>query len=256
MMKGIKSILILLVIASFQTAFSQTVEISGQVSTALDAENIHVINKTAQVFTTTNTFGGFKISAKLNDTLQFTSIQHKLKEVVVNANILVEKQLDVHLEELTYSLDEVVVGRMLSGDLMEDVGNVTGSPITAKMLGIPSYQGKLKTQSERRLNEATTGGPLNSLINTISGRTKELKNHIKLENQDNLLYDVRQRTETLLFLDETLPEASRTDFFYFCSEDNDFVARCKGKSDIEIIEFLKEKLVPYKANLKLENEKD
>ncbi|GGG41410.1 hypothetical protein [Bizionia arctica] len=254
-MKKINLFLFLFLIICFETVFSQTVEITGKVTTTLDVENIHVINKTAQVFTTTNAFGGFKISAKLNDTLQFTSIQHKLKEVVVDANILVEKQLDVHLEELTYSLDEVVVGRMLSGDLMKDLNNVEGNLVTANQLGIPSYQGKLKTQSERKLNEATTGGgfiPLNPILNAISGRTKELKNQIKLERQDDLLYDVRRRTEKLLFLDETLPETSRTDYFYFCSEDSNFVYRCKGRSDIEIIEFLKEKLIEYKANLKIE----
>lgn len=232
--------------------YSQTVEITGRVTTALDAENIHVINKTAQVFTTTNAFGSFRISAKLNDTLQFSSIQHKLKEVVVDATILIEKQLDVHLEEFTYALDEVVVGRMLTGDLFKDVQNVEGKPVTAMQLGIPSYQGPLKTQSERKLNEATSGGLIFPLINAISGRTKELKNHIKLERKDNLLYDVRKRTETILFSMETLSETLRNDFFYFCSEDIYFVNRCKNKSDLEILEFLSEKLVQYKSNLETE----
>jgi hypothetical protein len=254
-MKKIKGFLILLLMICFQITISQTVEITGKVSTSSDVENIHVINKTAQVFTTTNAFGSFKITAKLNDTLQFTSIQHKLKEVVVDPSIFIEKQLNVHLEELTYALDEVVVGRMLTGDLMKDLNNVEGAPVTAKQLGIPSYQGKLKTQSERKLNEATTGGgiiPLNPILNAISGRTKELKNQIRLERQDDLLYDVRKRTETLLFLDESLPDSLRTDYFYFCSDDPEFISRCKAKSDIEILEFLKEKLVVYKANLKIE----
>lgn len=236
-----------------QNAFSQTVEITGKVTTSLDVENIHVINKTAQVFTTTNAVGEFKITVKLNDTLQFTSIQHKLKEVVVDANILIVKELDVHLEGLTYSLDEVVVGRMLTGDLLKDLGNVQGVPVTANQLGIPSYQGKLKTQSERKLNEATTGGgfiPLFPIINAITGRTKKLKKQIRLESEDDLLYEIRIRLEVMLFTDETLPENSRNDFFYFCSDDENFIARCKGKSDIEILEYLKEKLKQYKSNQK------
>lgn len=235
------------------TAFSQSEEITGKVTTALDVENIHVINKTAQVFTTTNAFGGFKISVKLNDTLQFTSIQHKLKEIVIDASILIEKELEVHLEELIYSLDEVVVGRMLTGDLLLDASRVEGEPVTAKMLGIPSYQGKLKTQSERKLNEATTGGgfiPLNPILNAISGRTKQLKNQVKLERKDELLYDIRIKLEPILFSDQKLSENLRTDYFYFCSEDENFITRCKGKSDLEILEFLKEKLVQYIDNLK------
>ena len=237
-----------------QTMSSQSIEITGHVTTTLDAENIHVINKTRQVFTTTNAFGAFKISVKLNDTLQFSSIQHQLKEVVVSANILIEKQFDVHLEEFTYALDEVVVGRILTGDLLKDINQVEGKPITALQLGIPSYQGKLKTLSERKLIEATTGGPLLRLTNVISGRTKELKNHIKLERTEYLLNDVRKKVEAVLFSKESLPEASRNDFFYFCSDDSSFENRCKGKSDIEILEFLKEKLMEYKTIMNQEHD--
>jgi len=248
-------IIFTILLLTLHTAISQTVEITGRVTTSLDAENIHVINKTAQVFTTTNAFGGFRMTVNLNDTLQFTSIQHKLKEVIVDASIIIHKQLDVHLEEFTYSLDEVVVGRMLTGDLFQDLSNVEGEPITAKQLGIPSYQGKPKTQSERKLNEATTGGgfiPINPIINAISGRTKRLKNYIKLERNDDLLYTIRKRTEAMLFSMETLPEVSRNEFFYFCSEDVNFVARCKNKNDLEILEFLNEKLIQFKSNSKYE----
>ncbi|TYA53337.1 hypothetical protein FVF61_11225 [Formosa maritima] len=235
------------------TAFTQSVEIIGKVTTSLDVENIHVINKSAQVFTTTNAFGSFRISVKLNDTLQFTSVQHKLKEVIVDTKILIDKELEIQLEELTYTLDEVIVGRILTGDLLMDLGTVKGEPITAKKLGIPSYQGKLKTQSERKLNEATTGGgfiPLNPILNAITGRTKQLKYQIKLERKDDLLHDIRVKLESILFSIETLNEDLRTDFFYFCSEDENFINRCKGKSDLEVLEYLKEKLIQYKINLK------
>ncbi|MEO8933098.1 MAG: hypothetical protein ABI295_02230 [Xanthomarina sp.] len=254
-MNSIKVFLFVFLALIFQTAFSQTVEITGRITTNLEAENIHVINKTAQVFTTTNAFGAFKISAKLDDTLQFSSIQHKLKEVVVDANMFIEKQPDVHLEEFTYALDEVVVGRMLTGDLFKDMGQVEGKPITAMQLGIPSYQGKPKTQSERKLNEATTGGgfiPLNPIFNAISGRIKELKNRVKIEKTNDLLNVVRKRLETILFSSETLPETSRSDFFYFCSEDSNFENLCKTNDYFEILEFLKEKLVQYKTLLEME----
>jgi hypothetical protein len=66
------------------------------------------------------------------------------------------------------------------------------------------------------------------------------------------LDDVRKRTEVILFTDETLPENLKTDYFYFCSDDPDFIRRCNAKSDLEILEFLKEKLIVYKANLKIE----
>ena len=47
--------------------------------------------------------------------------------------------------------------------------------------------GKQKTQSERRLYEATSGSgliPLNPILNAISGRTKKLKSHIAIERKE------------------------------------------------------------------------
>src|SRR5690606_39836942 len=113
-------------------------------------------------------------------------------------------------------------------------------------------KGHIKRKSQQELKEATSEGLIFPLIKAIQGRTKEIKNHIKLERKDNLLYDVRKRTETILFSMETLSETSRNDFFYFCSEDIYFVNRCKNKSDLEILEFLSEKLLQYKSNLETE----
>ena len=75
-----KSSLAFLLFLSFitQISFSQKNQLLGKVKSPLDVENIHVINKTAQIFTTTNVYGEFRITASLNDTIVFSSIQHKL----------------------------------------------------------------------------------------------------------------------------------------------------------------------------------
>ncbi|HEY5689081.1 MAG TPA: hypothetical protein VIS27_12325, partial [Yeosuana sp.] len=65
-----------------ESVVSQTVDILGKIESAGDVENIHVINKTAKVFTISNGSGNFKISVKLNDTLVFSSVQHKTKVLV------------------------------------------------------------------------------------------------------------------------------------------------------------------------------
>jgi hypothetical protein len=43
------------------------------------------------------------------------------------------------------------------------------------------------------------------------------------------------------------------EFFYFCSDDSSFESRCRGKSAIEIDEFLNEKYIEFKKNV---NSKD
>ena len=244
---------LLFLVLSFQKTISQSAEIHGYVQSDKDVENIHVINKTAQLFTVTNNKGSFKISVSLNDTLIFTSIQHKTQTLIIDKNLIASKTCIIKLEELVNELDEVTVGKILTGDLNMDVNNTDGNPpINFYDVGIPGYKGKIATQSERRLNEATTGGgfiPLNPILNAISGRTKMLKEHIKLEEKDNLLHTIKIALANDFFIVYELEESLKSDFFYFCQEDPNFNLRCKNKSDIEIFEFLEEKLFEYKENL-------
>lgn len=232
---------------------AQSIEISGVVHSDKDVENIHVINKTAQLFTVTNGVGEFNISASVNDTLIFTSIQHKIQTFIIDKNVIESKTCVIKLEELVNELDEVTVGKILTGNLNMDVNNTEGDPpINFYDVGIPGYKGKIATLSERRLHEATTGGgfiPLNPILNAISGRTKMLKSQVKLEAKDNLLHKIKTTIADDFFIVYDLDETLRTDFFYFCEEDPNFNLRCKNKSDIEIFEFLKEKLFQYKENL-------
>jgi len=267
-MQKINYILLILTICCFQFSWSQTVEIEGKIESNEDVENIHVINKTAQRFTITNKDGEFVISAKVNDTLVVSSIQYKLKTFVVDLEMVLSKKITVKLEDLVNELDEVVVGSMLTGDLNRDMSNVEGKPITAASLGIPSYQGPVKTQSERRLQEAsdfnpTAGGSLGGvggsisiipIINAISGRTKQLKKRVELETKDALMFQVKARLSEDLFLDSPLHEDYVMDYFYFVSEDENFLVKCRNKSDLEILVFLKEKLNQYKTNQKIKED--
>lgn len=254
-MSRIKWIVLLLVVL-VQQSYAQTIELLGKVQSTTDVENIHVINKTAQKFTITNADGDFRISATLNDTLIFTSIQHKITSVLVDTDIIQNKTLVVTLDEQVNELDQVVVGKILTGNMLSDVSNVEGEPMTAKKAGVPSYQGPLKTQSERKLNEATTGGgivPLNPIINAITGRTKKLKNQIKLEEKDDLMFTIKDRLSVYLFTENPLAEKYVMEYFYFVSEQPDFLERCKNKSSIEILNYLILKLDVFKQNLKSAN---
>lgn len=242
-------IVLFLFVSYYGTA--QNIELLGKVQSESDVENIHVINKTSQRFTTTNSYGEFRISVSLNDTLVFSSIQHKLQSILIDKEIVDNKTLVVYLEEQINALDQVVVGKVLTGDILSDVGNVEGEPMTSKKAGIPSYQGKPKTQSERRLIEATTGAgivPLNPILNAISGRTKELKRRVLLEEKETLMYSIKAKLSEDLFSLEPLHDDYVMEYFYFVSETDDFLERCKNKNDILVLEYLIEKIKIYKKN--------
>lgn len=244
--------LLVVVLLLFQFGRSQSVTISGNVESTADVENIHVINTTAQKFTITDKSGAFVIPVRLYDTLKFSSVQHNLKTVVITKDIITSKTITVSLEEHITTLNQITVGKVLTGDLSSDIGNVEGkAPINFYDVGIPGYTGKLATQSERRLNEATTSGagiPLNPIINAITGRTKMLKKRIAHERNDALIKKIRKNFSKSLFIINTLDETYRTDFFYFCEMDENFYKTCAGASDIVVLEFLNKKLQQYKAN--------
>lgn len=253
----IKVIIVSFLLGSFYSARSQTIEILGEVKSSNNLENIHVINKTEQKFTITNSEGKFQISVKVNDTLIVSSIQNKLKTLVIEIKHVLSKRITITLEEQINELDEVVVGKILSGDLFKDVKNIEGAPVTSNSLGIPSYQGRLLTQSERKLKEASDlhptagiGGSVGiiPIINAITGRTKKLKNNVKLERKESLMYQIKARLSEGLFEDNPLDKNDVMDYFHFVSEDKDFMIICNYKSDLEILVFLKEKLIQYKSN--------
>ncbi|WP_299396148.1 hypothetical protein [uncultured Gelidibacter sp.] len=214
-----------------------------------DVDGIHVINTTASRFTISNSTGEFTIPAKLNDTILFSGISYQPKKVVITKFMVASQHVTVNLEELVNALDEVVVGKILTGDLMSDLNNAPLKPqVNFYNLGIPGYTGKPKTQSERRLYEATSGGgfiPLNPILNAISGRTKELKNQVKLERLDNCLDKIKSQFAEILFAKSNLEESFKVEFFYYCQDDPRFEHLCKLNNDLATFEFLEAKLKVY-----------
>ena len=249
-------------------SYAQSVELSGKISAAVEVDGIHIINKTAGRFSISNADGSFVIPAKLNDTILFSGISYQPKEVLVTMFMMTSKHLLVHLEELVNVLDEVVVGKILTGNLSSDITNSgVERDVNFFDLGIPGFTGKPLTQSERRLKEAadldlSVGGSmggggvgmlLNPIINGISGRTKKLKAYVKLEQLDVCLNRVKSNWSDILFKQESLEEIYKTEFFYFCQDDAQFEALCRMNDDFKTFEFLKEKLVRFKSNIQIGN---
>lgn len=238
---------------------AQSVEIKGKVLVDDDdIEGIHIINITASKFTITKENGDFTIPAKLNDTIIFSAIKYKPKKIMVNADMIKSKILNVYLTELVNQLDEVIVGKVLTGDLMLDVENSDAKrDINFYDLGISGYTGKPFTLSENRLREATTGGgivPLNPLLNYLSGRTKQLKNQVKIERLNECMDGIKSNLSDVFFDYNELGESYRSEFFYFCQEDEEFSTICRVKNDIRTLEFLKSKLDSYRLNLQTEKD--
>ncbi|AXT20695.1 hypothetical protein D7030_12050 [Flavobacteriaceae bacterium AU392] len=244
---------------------AQTTQIKGIVFGNSSLEGIHVINKSSKTYATTNAEGVFTISAKALDTIQVSSILYETKTIIVSFEDFKNKRINVYLNEAINQLNEVLVGKILTGNLNSDIANSDAErPLDFYDLGIPGYTGPKKTLAERELFDADGGGwisdvstnglgaggalNLNKILNAVSGRTKKLKRNVDLERRTNLINRIKEELSEIFFNTNALDKKHRTDFFYFCSEDKDFLRRC-GSNDFEALKFLQEKLIIYKNNL-------
>ena len=237
------------------TLQAQNIELSGQIISNGELEGIHVINKTSYRYTTTNQNGRFSIEAKLSDSLYFSSIQYIPKIIVVSASQIKSKSITVTLSESINALDEVMIGTILTGDLNSDISNSDAErPIDFYDLGIPGYTGPRMNLAERRLFEADAG-PLiiglglnfSKLLNMMSGRTKMLKKHVALDQNKQGVQRLKDIIGPIFFKTHQLEISRRTEFYYFCADAPDFKDRCLGRSEVEVLEYMEEKLEKFKA---------
>jgi len=244
------------------SSLAQEASIEGKVVADEDLEGIHIINKTSNKFTITNERGIFVIPAKLNDTILISSIQYMQQEIVVDEIIMHAKHMNVYLQEQIYELDQVMIGKYLIGDLRSDILNTEiRDDINFYDVGIPGYTGKPLTQNERRLFEADHGKMLtifkdglininiHKILNRISGRTKKLKLHVRLEKLDECMNRAKSDFSESIFGGMDIEETLIIDFFYYASEDPGFYELCQHENQMEMFQYLIEKLTNYEENL-------
>ncbi len=248
------------------SAFGQRKTIQGQLISSGDVEGLHILNKTALKYDISSANGTFLIPAKVSDTLVVSGIKYKVETLIITNTMMQNGSLEIQLTENVNQLDEVILGKLLTGSLQSDLENSDAkTEVNFYDLGIPGYVGKPLTQNERKLHDADAG-PMGSiglgasvnfhkLLNKISGRTKKLKTIVALDDKTECINRLRNNYESIIFENNTLAEHLKNEYFFFCDEDPDFKAICDAKNDIKAIEFLQEKLIIYKQKLSI-NSKD
>ncbi|MBC9797646.1 carboxypeptidase-like regulatory domain-containing protein [Sinomicrobium weinanense] len=223
-------------------------------SLSSDVEGVHVINKTTNTATITNSQGFFSIPAASGDTLLFSAVQFREKEIVISGAHTDQFPLIVELEEQVTELDEVIL-KNLTGNLTSDLRNARTDSVNAMSLGLPNAHIIPRTKSERKLYAATDldFDPLRSisikidpLINILSGRTKKLKNRLYLENKTTQLEKIHTRYGEEFFISSGIVPEKIYDFLYFCSVQPEYDRIIKANDRMALSRFLKVQAVRYK----------
>lgn len=240
--------------------FSQIVEFKGQVKADSEIEGIHVLNISSKYYSITDQNGIFFIKGKLNDTIVFSSVQYKIVSLIISKEDVLSSFLKINLEDFVNVLNEVYIGNSLTGNLEDDIASVNGKPdINFYDVGIPGFTGKQKTIRERQLIEADHGNffyfygigfaiNVNKILNRVTGRTSLLKNRVRLEKRDELMFKLKVKFSKSLFLNNSLSTEQQMDFFFFCSEQEDFMEYGQNPSDLIVYEYLQKLLAIFKSN--------
>ncbi|MDG4714693.1 carboxypeptidase-like regulatory domain-containing protein [Winogradskyella marincola] len=243
---------------------AQRQEIKGKLIADDDVEGIHIINKTASKYTVSNEKGEFSIEAKATDTLFISSLIYNNKEIIISKEHEDSNSIEIKLDEKVSELDKVIVGKILTGSLQSDLENSNAkTEINFYDLGIPGNTKLPLTQNEKKLHDADGGSwghlglgfgvNFHKLLNKISGRTKKLKDIVELDDRDKCINRLRIDYESIIFENDTLPKNLRDEYFLFSQEDENFLNLCKKDNDIELLEFLQQKLKAYRENLDSSN---
>lgn len=227
-------------------------------STDGDVAATHVLNITSNRATITNIRGFFAIQVALNDTLVFSAVQFKKKQLVVSREMLESPLVTIPLEDELTELDEVVVTPYnLTGDIAKDISTLKINPVvSAESLGLPNAHVRIPTQAERQLFEATSGGgliPINPILNGISGRAKMLKERVARNNLYDRTLRVREFYPDSLYRTKLrIPTDKIDDFLYFCEIDTEFQSLVDTHDVLQLWSYMERRSMVYRKNNNLE----
>jgi len=263
-----KKFFIALVIFSAQWGFAQEGDdkvLQGRVtSTDKDVVGVVVQNITTEDAVITDLEGNFSIRVRVNDTLVFSAVHFLRKSIPVSKALFQSNFVEVPMQEFVNQLKEVVVSPYdLTGDLSKDIDRVTlEKDVSAEALNLPNAHQRVPTQNERRLKQATAGKfnvgmllnpPIDPLINAITGRTKMLKNRVKVDKS----YAQTQRVQgyyadSLFVTTLKIPMEKIDDFMYFCEVDETFQAAVNSQDKLRIWDVMVQKSRAYRENNNLD----
>lgn len=217
-----------------------TKEIKGRIfADSVAVDKVNVVNFTTQKATVSDAQGNFFLSLKTGDIIVFSAVNLETLRRKVTDQDLLQEILQVVMHPKSIILKEVLINE---------------SAITAESLGIIPYGQKKYTAAERKLYTATSGGGIDGLLNSISGRKAMLKKEIIVEKKVQLLARMDVLYEEQYYL-ETLkiPLDYIKGFQYYCIDDADFANALIAKNKTLTL-FLVVKLAEnYKQIIAVEN---
>jgi len=252
-MKNNSTFLIFLFFAT-QFVFSQNEKLLHGKIVVKDAtpQSVHIINLMNEKETVSDSKGAFVIEAKPDDLLVFSANHLDYMRKIIETSDYNSPVLMIEMTSKINELDEVEVKNY--------------SHLNAENLGITNGV-KTYTPAERRLQTAgdfkpihllsILGGsmPFDPVLNAINGRTKRLKEEIKIEKKEMYLSKLEAMYREDFYTEKLKIDADYVDGFKYYVLENDAFIAVLNKSNETQISFLMSQLSVEYNNL-VSNEKN
>ena len=205
-----KFIFLLLNLAIFTSVYAQKVTLSGTVvSNNIPLENVNIVNFSTSEVTNSKTNGAFSLTINMGDTLKISYLGMETILRVINQRELQNPKQTFNMVVVSSKLDEVKI-----------------NTIDAVSLGIipkkvkPLTSNERKFASESKINSIDLIGlgfrlELVPILNAINGRTKELRNNIKIEKKEAVINHLKFNYSEYLLSKLKLTEDEQLLQFYY-----------------------------------------
>lgn len=228
----------------------EEVVIEGQVlNDTIDKTELNIVNLGLKIGAITDGNGTFKIRTRINDTINISGIQYEPRQIVITPTIYNRKRISLYLIPKINVLEEVQLSNIsLTGNLKQDILDSKIKPqITAASLGLPENARPIMIPEERRFYAATGGaGPLGSLINAISGRTKMLKKHLEVARLHAKIERNRNKFSDSIYMKQlNIPTTLIEDFVYYVFEDKEAIDTMDKENLLDLLNLMLSKSDAY-----------
>lgn len=168
-MKKTSLLLVCILVTFFGNAQEKTIRgrVISDEGIAIGVQVMNLVNEKTAV---SDGNGYFEISAREEDMIVFPSVNYEYKRYIITSTDYTTGEFTLKLVKKPEQLDEVVV--------LQD--------INPESLGLVPKGQKINTRAEKKMYGARSG-PLDLLINTLSGRIKMTRKIVEIEKKEKLL---------------------------------------------------------------------
>ena len=246
------NLIVFIIIAVNGFSQEKSIVLSGKILSSNSAVgNIHVFNLNSRLGTVSNDLDVYIIRVKLNDTLLFSSLQHKRMQLKVTEDHFKNRIINVNLIPSVNILDEVfLIG--LTGDLDYDLKNKPKDTIPAHNFEFdksqlkqdpfsPHYFQEKSRPDARKMTDPTYGAGVGGSVAIPNFQLiAELKLKKELAKKKKFPKKIKKEFGIDFFTNNlNIPEAKINEFISYC-ESRDIIKKYYSNKVLEVIKILKE----------------